>query len=422
MKGTIVTAIAVCFFVAVLPSWAQDSASKPKMEIVEPVYDAGDIYRTTPKIEHSFVIKNTGTADLQILKARPGCGCTVTEFDKVIVPNATGKVNATVDISHFKGNIEKGIDIETNDPTQAKAHLSIKANVKTLVEMKPADQVRFTLNKGETKKQEMTLVPTYETPFQIKSARVDKDMFGVDLLPPAAGSDTKEYKLDVTVKNTAPIGTQSGLVLLELEGAPFPSLEIPIIAIVRGPITTKPALVSLQIKRFPEEVMNSNPLNMRQQPDLSAPVIMKLDSGKHLRVIAQRDGWYQVITDPESKKTAPTSPSPRASIMNSPEGSRIGWINSKLVKISKEPVSTTNETISIQKLSGNFKILEYTSTNPDIKLELNPTEKEAQAYTLKVSLSNPDQIKKNMPPGSIVIKTNDSDQPEIKIPVYVIVS
>jgi hypothetical protein len=168
--------------------------------------------------------------------------------------------------------------------------------------------------------------------------------------------------------------------------------------------------------------MNSNPLNMRQQPDLSAPVIMKLDSGKHLRVIAQRDGWYQVITDPESKKTAPTSPSPRASIMNSPEGSRIGWINSKLVKISKEPVSTTNETISIQKLSGNFKILEYTSTNPDIKLELNPTEKEAQAYTLKVSLSNPDQIKKNMPPGSIVIKTNDSDQPEIKIPVYVIVS
>jgi hypothetical protein len=108
--------------------------------------------------------------------------------------------------------------------------------------------------------------------------------------------------------------------------------------------------------------------------------------------------------------------------VNSPEGSRIGWVSSKLVTVSKDPVSTTNETISIQKLTGNFKILEYTSTNPDIKLELNPAEKESQAYTLKVSLPNPELVKKNLPPGSIVIKTDDADQPEIKIPLYVIVS
>jgi hypothetical protein len=419
MKRMILAAMAVCFLAAVLPTWSQDSAGKPKMEITEPVYDAGDIYRTKSKIEHVFVIRNTGTAELEILKARPACGCTITEYDRKIAPNSTGKVNATVDISHFKGNIEKGIDIETNDPTQAKARLAVKANVKTLIDVKP-ERVTFTLNKGEEKKQELTLLPTYETPIQIKSATVDKDYFTVDLTQPDSSSQITEYKLSVAIKNTAPIGTQAGLVLLNLQGAPVPTVEIPVTAIVRGSISAKPSLVSLQIKRFPEEVTNSNLINMRQQPDLSSPVVMTLDPGGHLRVIAQREGWYQVITPPSSKAPAPSVPS--KSLVNSPEGSRIGWVSSKLVTVSKDPVSTTNETISIQKLTGNFKILEYTSTNPDIKLELNPAEKESQAYTLKVSLPNPELVKKNLPPGSIVIKTDDADQPEIKIPLYVIVS
>jgi uncharacterized protein YgiM (DUF1202 family) len=197
-------------------------------------------------------------------------------------------------------------------------------------------------------------------------------------------------------------------------------VEVPITAIVRGPITAKPSLVSLQIKRFPEEVTNANPVNMRQQPDLSSPVVMKVSPGNHLRVIAQREGWYQVITEANTKMASSTVPS--KSLPISGEGAKIGWVNSKLVKTSKEPASNTNETISIQKSTGNFKILEYTSTNPDIKLELSPVEKEAQAFTLKVTLPHPDQVKKNMPPGSIVIKTDDSDQPEIKIPLYVIVS
>jgi hypothetical protein len=190
-------------------------------------------------------------------------------------------------------------------------------------------------------------------------------------------------------------------------------------ALVRGPITTKPALVSLQIKRFPEEVTNANPVNIRQQPDLSSPVVIKVSPANHLRVIAQREGWYQVIFEPNAKVASSAGPTKSLPLS---ESAKIGWVNSKLVTASKNPASNTDETISIQKSTGNFKILEYTSTNPDIKLELSPVEKEAQAFTLKVSLPHPDQVRKNMPPGSIVIKTNDSDQPEIKIPLYVIVS
>ncbi|MCI0614887.1 DUF1573 domain-containing protein [bacterium] len=421
MKKWIFATIAVCFIFAGLTAWSQETP-KPKMQIVEPSYNAGEMYKTNKKIQHDFIIKNIGNAELQIINARPGCGCTVTQFDKVIAPGAEGKVQASVDISHFKGQIEKGIDLQTNDPEQARARLTVKANIKTVVEVSPADQVRFTVSKGEAKKSDYQLTTTYEKPIKITNAKIDSEFFTVDLVPPDAGAAKPEYKMTVGVKDTVPIGTQVANVELTLQDAPVPTMTIPVTAIVRGAITASPSMVSIQIKRFPEEVTNTSTVNMRQQPDLSAPVVTKLLPGKQLRVIAHRDDWYQVIT--ESKP--PAEPQPAKATMSMPrngtEGTQIGWVMSKLVKVSKQPESNTNQTVSILKSTGNFKILEYTSTNPEVKLELDPSQQESQKFTLKVSLTNPDQIKANMKPGAILIKTNDTEQPEIKIPLYVIVS
>ena len=51
---------------------AMADQGKPKMVIARQTHDAGAIYRTVEKIEHAFVIRNTGTADLKILSAQPG--------------------------------------------------------------------------------------------------------------------------------------------------------------------------------------------------------------------------------------------------------------------------------------------------------------------------------------------------------------
>jgi hypothetical protein len=49
---------------------AQDGG--PKMVITEPVFNAGNVYRTTDRLEHTFVVKNTGTANLEIYSVKPG--------------------------------------------------------------------------------------------------------------------------------------------------------------------------------------------------------------------------------------------------------------------------------------------------------------------------------------------------------------
>ena len=68
--------LVLCFVLFAAAAPAQNSqtapASAPKMEVQQAVFDAGTVYRSKEKLEHAFVIKNTGAAELKILGAKPG--------------------------------------------------------------------------------------------------------------------------------------------------------------------------------------------------------------------------------------------------------------------------------------------------------------------------------------------------------------
>ena len=61
-----------CLLAAIFVAQATAQDQMPKMVIDEPIYSAGELYRSDGNIEHAFVIKNVGTAELKILSARPG--------------------------------------------------------------------------------------------------------------------------------------------------------------------------------------------------------------------------------------------------------------------------------------------------------------------------------------------------------------
>ena len=306
---------------------ATDQSGKPKIDVQQPVFEAGSLYRSKTKLEHAFDIKNTGNSDLKILSARPGCGCTVTKFDQLIAPGADGKVYASVDVSHFKGPIEKYVDVETNDPVQPHLKLTIKADVKTYVDIRPMDQIRFTVAKGTSDTKELTITPTFEKPIKLMTPQnSNPDAFDVKLDMPAG--DSKDYKLTVTLKDTAKVGNQSGVITLPVEDNVVPAQEISVFAAVRGSIAANPALVSFQVKTFPEEVSPISGTNIYQQPDETTALIIKSMPGDPLRVIAQKDGWYQIITGGEQ---ATKTPEPG----RTPSTAHVGWVRQRLVKTTK---------------------------------------------------------------------------------------
>lgn len=153
---------------------AKEEEKAPRLTILEPVKDYGTIAKGE-KLDWSFVVKNTGDSDLQIIAAKPGCGCTVADFDKVIKPGQTGKVTAHVDTAAFAGPIAKTVTLETNDPTTPTSQLTIHAVVKPYVEAFPAGFVRFNLLQGDADSQTVTLYSEEDEPFQVTKVEVPID-------------------------------------------------------------------------------------------------------------------------------------------------------------------------------------------------------------------------------------------------------
>lgn len=189
------------------PAAAAKEEKAPRLTIVEPVKDYGTVPKGN-KLDWAFVVKNTGNADLEIIAAKPGCGCTVADFDKVIKPGETGKVTAHVDTTAFAGPIAKTVSLETNDPSTPTAQLTIHAVVKPYVEAYPAGFVRYNLLQGDASTQSVTLYSEEDDPFEIVKIDAPSDWVKVaykkidDPSQAAQGvgkPGQAQYKVDITV-------------------------------------------------------------------------------------------------------------------------------------------------------------------------------------------------------------------------------
>lgn len=185
---------------------ASETAKAPRLTLVEPLKDFGTVPKGE-KIDWSFEVKNTGSADLEILSAKPTCGCTVADFDKVIKPGATGKVSAHVDTTNFAGPISKAVTLETNDPNTPTAQVTIAAVVKPYVEAYPAGFVRYNMLQGDVEKQSVTIYTEESEPFEILKAESTQDWIkadvkkleGSDLVPSIGFKGANQYRVDITV-------------------------------------------------------------------------------------------------------------------------------------------------------------------------------------------------------------------------------
>lgn len=94
---------------------AQSSTAVPKLAIAQAAHNLGEVKRGT-QAQYSFTFKNEGTADLLINNVVPACGCTASDFTKVVAPGQEGKVTLSVNTTGFMGAIAKSAEVQTNDP------------------------------------------------------------------------------------------------------------------------------------------------------------------------------------------------------------------------------------------------------------------------------------------------------------------
>lgn len=221
--------------------------SKGKAVPVDPSFDAG----TVPKgeqIAHDFVIKNEGTATLEITRAEPGCGCTVANFDKQIAPGQSGKVHAVVDTAGFSGPISKGITVYTSDPDNPQITLTVKATIEPHISMKPG-YARFLSVQGESAVGTIsqTIWSPDGTDFALLSVTSPFPYIKVEYHEAKAeerqGTDLKgrQWKVDLTLDNVAaPVGSLADYIQVVTDHPKQKTIQIPVSGFIRPILAVTP--------------------------------------------------------------------------------------------------------------------------------------------------------------------------------------
>jgi hypothetical protein len=243
--------IAAPFAVAQESKNTEAAAKAPRLTIVEPVKDFGTVPKGQ-KIDWSFEINNSGTSDLEIIAARPTCGCTVADFDKIIKPGSTGKVTAHVDTTAFSGPISKAVTLETNDPSAPSAQITITAVVKPFVEAYPAGYVRYNLVQGEASKQSLLLYSEEAEPFEIVKIESPQEWIKVDHyeakgtdIRPVGRKDQKQHVVDVTLGGPdTRVGPLAEKIHIITNSKNQPDYWISVSGVVRPPFNVEPKMVN----------------------------------------------------------------------------------------------------------------------------------------------------------------------------------
>ena len=114
--------------------------NQPRIFCEEPTFDFGS-RDASEVVDHTFVLKNTGTADLEIKRVQPACGCTTAELEKKVVPpGESSRISAKLSLAGRGGELQKPILIESNDTTNPALQLVMKGVVGADFEITPSSQ------------------------------------------------------------------------------------------------------------------------------------------------------------------------------------------------------------------------------------------------------------------------------------------
>lgn len=130
---------------------------QPKAVVDRPLYDFGSALEGK-MVDHTFALRNAGSAYLDIRGVKTSCGCTVATPSKShLAPGETADIKVGFDTHFQKGHQVRTVTAMTNDPDNPTVPMTMQGNVKLQAEATPA-QVDFgSVPKGTEKSQEVVV-------------------------------------------------------------------------------------------------------------------------------------------------------------------------------------------------------------------------------------------------------------------------
>lgn len=114
-----------------------DAIAQARIAVDSTTRSVGQIYEgETQLVRATYTIRNTGTEPLRITQVRPGCRCTVAEYDSVIAPDQAGRLSQVIDVTEFHdGPFKRSTRVSSNAVNSPEISLSVVGIIRSQVEV-----------------------------------------------------------------------------------------------------------------------------------------------------------------------------------------------------------------------------------------------------------------------------------------------
>ncbi|MEJ5259193.1 MAG: DUF1573 domain-containing protein [Anaerohalosphaeraceae bacterium] len=185
------------------------SIDGPKILVTKEFHDFGDI---GPGTYHSctFTFKNIGNKTLKIDHVQSTCGCSVPQLEKKdYEPGESGTIEVRFHAPTTSGETKKQMYIVSNDPSNPRAQLEVRAVVDVKVQTEPTE-VSLVLNKPNAGLGPIQIKSTDGKPFRITKFSSMADAITCVFDPNAAATEftlTPQVDMDLLSKNPTGVMT-----------------------------------------------------------------------------------------------------------------------------------------------------------------------------------------------------------------------
>lgn len=194
--------IAITLFLFTIIFLTSNVSSSPMIEADTAEVNRGNIIKKELKdLHHIYTLKNTGDEVLKIKRVKPGCGCTMVDYDSVIAPGKTGTVEIKIKKNKLgDGSFTKALRVMSNAVNEPNLRLSISGKILSPIDVSK----RFLRIESEESNAKAELI--------ISSQKKDLKISEVKFIEKAGGSPDQPALPDLIAKTSlSPTGEVDNL-------------------------------------------------------------------------------------------------------------------------------------------------------------------------------------------------------------------
>lgn len=283
---------------AALAAWsatAETPAGIPRLVCDAPVYDFGEAENTQP-VDHTFVLKNDGTAPLEIAQVRSGCGCTKAETATNHIP-AGGQTTLSARLSlHGRAGPQRiNIYVHSNDPERPYYQLQFTGTALAGLAVSPPSVMLMAPPEGGVISQTVAIVNRSATPLAIHGIQGAGPGLSVSLITNEPG---RAFTLDLRAEAPANSAPLSGMLLLETDRPDQPVVTIPFAVRAHAPLAVAPRELVFSVTPDPQAQTRYLVLRSTAQRAFRILAMECSTPGVPIDVLRSGEFWYHLRIGP----------------------------------------------------------------------------------------------------------------------------